>query len=71
VLVLVASSACGGSSDETASPTAPPTTVTTDTAPAAGREQAPTTVGESLQGEALALGDFRGRPVLVNVWSSW
>jgi hypothetical protein len=27
--------------------------------------------GATLDGEAISLDDFRGRPVLVNVWSSW
>ena len=27
--------------------------------------------GESLDGEALSLADFRGKRVLLNVWSSW
>lgn len=27
--------------------------------------------GTTLDGETISLGDFRGRPVLVNVWSSW
>ena len=35
------------------------------------REAAPNIVGTTLDGEAIALGDFRGRPVMINVWSSW
>jgi hypothetical protein len=27
--------------------------------------------GESIDGERLSLADFRGKRVLVNVWSSW
>ena len=27
--------------------------------------------GVGLDGEPISLADFRGRPVLVNVWSSW
>jgi cytochrome oxidase Cu insertion factor (SCO1/SenC/PrrC family) len=74
-LVAVLGSGCGGSSEE-ASP--PPATMEETTAPAveetavpAGRPAAPTVDGTSLDGESISLGDFRGRPVLVNVWSSW
>ena len=72
LFVLVAALAlagCGDSTDE-ASPTTPSSpTETQPTDP--GREQAPAVAGETLAGEAIALGDFDGRPVLVNVWSSW
>ena len=27
--------------------------------------------GTGLDGEAISLAEFRGRPLLVNVWSSW
>ena len=27
--------------------------------------------GTSLDGEPVSLSDFRGKPVFVNVWSSW
>jgi ABC-type glycerol-3-phosphate transport system substrate-binding protein len=30
-----------------------------------------TLAGTTLDGEAVSLEDFRGTPVLVNVWSSW
>ena len=36
-----------------------------------GREPAPAIDGVSLDGDAISLTDFRGRPVLINVWSSW
>ena len=61
--------ACG-SSDETAAPPEPPARIEAQ-APTNDREPAPVVTGESLSGDAIALGDFRGRPVLVNVWSSW
>ena len=35
------------------------------------REAAPNIVGTTLEGEPITLGDFRGRPVMINVWSSW
>jgi hypothetical protein len=48
-------------------------TTTTETAPpeSEGGRAAPAIAGTTLDGERLALADFRGRPVLVNVWSSW
>jgi hypothetical protein len=58
VLVLVAA-ACGASSDPESTPAR--------VAAGAGSEIA----GETLDGERLSLADFRGKPVFVNVWSSW
>ena len=59
---------CGSSSDEAAPP---PATVTESPAADSSREAAPALAGVTLDGDAIALGDFRGRPVLINVWSSW
>jgi thiol-disulfide isomerase/thioredoxin len=56
VLVIAA---CGGA-DEAES--LRPTT----SAPAA-----PAVAGQTLDGKRLALSEFRGKPVVVNVWSSW
>ena len=39
--------------------------------PAPKRELAPAIEGVTIDGERLSLADFRGRPVFVNVWSSW
>lgn len=61
--------ACGSSTDE-AAPTTRTSTIETQPADPS-REQAPAIEGETLDGTANALADFRGRPVLVNVWSSW
>jgi hypothetical protein len=69
LLASVTFAACG-SSDEGSSPPQQPATIETGT-PTNDREQAPAITGESLDGDAIALGDFRGRPVLINVWSSW
>jgi cytochrome oxidase Cu insertion factor (SCO1/SenC/PrrC family) len=66
-LALVAV-ACGG--DQSAQDTTT-TTTTTETATGKHRPQAPPVAGTTLDGESLALADFRGTPVLVNVWSSW
>jgi len=64
-LVAAVGTACGGSTDEAATPP-------TQSAPAnSTRTAAAPVAGVSLDGKAIALGDFRGRPVLVNVWSSW
>lgn len=37
----------------------------------AKRPEAPPIAGKTLDGKKLALASFRGRPVLINVWSSW
>jgi hypothetical protein len=39
--------------------------------PASMRAPAPPIAGRSLDGAPLALADYLGRAVLVNVWSSW
>ena len=36
---------------------------------AAGADEA--TTGTGLDGEPISFAEFRGRPLLVNVWSSW
>lgn len=38
---------------------------------AAERKPAPRTVGLTLDDKRLALSELRGKPVVVNVWSSW
>ncbi|MGI8974918.1 MAG: TlpA family protein disulfide reductase [Gaiella sp.] len=40
-------------------------------AQAAARPVAPATTGTTLEGKRVSLADFMGRPVLINVWSSW
>jgi cytochrome oxidase Cu insertion factor (SCO1/SenC/PrrC family) len=64
VLVSVVAAGCGGDS---ASPPAATGTPVEETA----RPPAPPIAGVSLTGERISLEGFRGRPVLVNVWSSW
>lgn len=39
-------------------------------APAKG-ERAPAIVGTTLDGETISLADYRGKKVIVNLWSSW
>ena len=41
------------------------------TAGAASRPKAPVIAGVTLEGKKVSLVEFRGRPVLINVWSSW
>jgi hypothetical protein len=70
LLVAVLAVGCGSSDEQTAS--SQPTTTSTETLPPTPtREPAPPLSGESLAGEPITLGDFRGRPVMINVWSSW
>jgi cytochrome oxidase Cu insertion factor (SCO1/SenC/PrrC family) len=69
LLVLGALVAAGcGSGGETEEAAPPPSTATIT---ATKREPAPPIAGTSLDGEDISLDDFRGRPVFVNVWSSW
>lgn len=56
-LAALAVAGCGGAEES-----APPAQTT---------RAAPEIEGISLDGERLSLEDFRGRPVFVNVWSSW
>ena len=61
LLAVLAVAGCGGG--ETAAPAAEP-------APAATAQGSPVT-GTTLDGGTVSLADFRGKPVFVNVWSSW
>ena len=70
-LCMLVAAGCGGGSVQTAGTPAPTTTETDASQPAPGREQAAAVEGTSLDGEPIALADFRGRAVLINVWSSW
>jgi cytochrome oxidase Cu insertion factor (SCO1/SenC/PrrC family) len=64
---LVVAGCGGGSSAEEAAPPAD----TTPPAEVADRPPAPPVEGVSLDGERISLANFRGKPVFVNVWSSW
>jgi cytochrome oxidase Cu insertion factor (SCO1/SenC/PrrC family) len=68
IAVAAVASGCGGSEEE-ATPVVE-TVVETETAPI-GRPLAPKLTGTTLEGDPISLEDFRGRPVLINVWSSW
>ena len=67
-LVMLGTGCGAGSGDSTV---ATPTTTTESSSGKRFREAAPNVAGTTLEGEAIALGDFRGRPVMINVWSSW
>lgn len=69
LLVLAVAAGCGSSDEQTAPQQ--PSTVEESPPRDSTRELAPPLSGESLDGEAIAIGDFRGRPLLINVWSSW
>jgi cytochrome c biogenesis protein CcmG/thiol:disulfide interchange protein DsbE len=40
-------------------------------APGATRKPAPPLIGTTLDGKQLSLAKLRGKPVFINVWSSW
>jgi cytochrome oxidase Cu insertion factor (SCO1/SenC/PrrC family) len=69
LLVVLVAAGCGSSQEEAAPPEQ--TTAAEPATAGANREAAPPLTGESLTGDAIALADFQGRPVLINVWSSW
>ncbi len=68
LLVTTAGVGCGGERTDDA---AAPRETTEPPAQSSSRQAAPPLSGVTLDGDAIAIGDFRGRPVLINVWSSW
>ncbi len=40
-------------------------------AQAAPRPKAPPIAGKTVQGPKVSLAQFKGKPVFINVWSSW
>ncbi|HEU0245572.1 MAG TPA: hypothetical protein VFR38_00635 [Gaiellaceae bacterium] len=68
---LVAAGCGGGGSGEQAASPAPSPSQAEAPSARSGRERAPAIAGTSLHDEPISLADYRGRPVLVNVWSSW
>ncbi|HET9638467.1 MAG TPA: TlpA disulfide reductase family protein [Allosphingosinicella sp.] len=79
LLLLFVLAGCGGAADETnqAGPDQPGWSGPRE-APATGRldrskagRSAPTTGFEDPDGEPASLADFRGRPVLLNLWATW
>ncbi|MFO7572297.1 MAG: hypothetical protein R6W48_06830 [Gaiellaceae bacterium] len=69
VLVSLSASGCGGESAGDAVPA--PTTTASESRGTSDRPPAPSIEGTALTSERVALEGFRGRAVLVNVWSSW
>ena len=67
-LCALVAAGCG---DGSAMEGAMPPEQTTPPAEAANRPAAPPIEGVSLDGDGISLADFRGKPVFVNVWSSW
>ena len=67
-LAIATVAGCGSENGEVA---APPETATDSTPSTTNREPAPPLSSVTLEDDAIALDDFRGRPVLINVWSSW
>jgi peroxiredoxin len=67
-LCAVALTGCGGETDEAAPTTSPEAVQET---PSSHRRAAPPIDGAGLDEEHVSVADLRGRPVLVNVWSSW
>jgi cytochrome oxidase Cu insertion factor (SCO1/SenC/PrrC family) len=57
--VVVVLASCGGA-DDAATPV-----------PTTAARVAPAVSGTTLDGQPLSLASLRGKPVVVNVWSSW
>jgi len=71
LLALLLAAGCGGGDSSGGGEQAAPPAQTSAEPEAGPEAAAPKLEGTTLDGEQLTLGDFRGRPVLVNVWSSW
>lgn len=71
-LVAVLLAGCGGSGSTSQAELEEMETTPVVGAPATPtREPAPAIEGTTLEGERISLKSLRGRPVFVNVWSSW
>lgn len=79
LFLLLALAACGGAADETnrAGPDQPGWNGPREEAPTGRLDRshsgsaAPATGFEDPEGEPASLADFRGRPVLLNLWATW
>ena len=71
LLGTLVASGCGGGENEASTPPTETTVTAAPDPPDGSRPPAPTIAGTSLDGEPVSLADFAGRPVFVNVWSSW
>jgi cytochrome oxidase Cu insertion factor (SCO1/SenC/PrrC family) len=63
VLLVGLVAGCGGAPNEAT----PPAETTTENV----GEPAPSVEGVTLDGARVSLAELQGRPVFVNVWSSW
>ena len=61
-IVLVLAVSCGGDSGDESTPSGSTATPS---------QEGVALEGETISGEQLALADYRGTPVFVNVWASW
>ncbi|MFP8959004.1 TlpA family protein disulfide reductase [Streptomyces nanhaiensis] len=66
--VVAAVSACSASDD---APQQPADDQRLLRIPASDRKPAPDVRGETLTGQSVALADYRGKIVVINVWGSW
>jgi len=64
---------CGGSQPEASQPetTQSEPGATSTSAPSEPAGNVPEIAGTALDGKALDVTEYRGRPLFVNVWSSW
>jgi hypothetical protein len=62
--VVVVLAGCGDKYGDSAAAPAPPP-------PTTAARAAPDVSGKTLDGRTLSLASLRGKPVVVNVWSSW
>jgi hypothetical protein len=62
---------CGGGDGEGVATPNPTQAEAERTNATPAREKAPVIEGISVDGEPISLADYRGRAVLINVWSSW
>jgi hypothetical protein len=70
-LAALALAGCGGGSGSGTEAQAPAASVPPASGTTAPAGNGPDISGIGLDGETLSVRDFRGRPVFVNVWSSW
>jgi hypothetical protein len=68
LLCLSLAAGCGGERETEATS---PSDAAASPPAQSSRTPAPGIEGTTIDGERISLEAFRGRPVLVNVWSSW
>jgi hypothetical protein len=70
-LLALLPAGCGGSGRSEAVPVEMQTTAVAGAAAVSARDPAPAVEGTTLDGDRISLKSLRGRPIFVNVWSSW